>query len=373
MDDLAPYRKQIDELDRQIVELLLRRAQAASHIGDVKRRKNEPVYRPDREQGVYDNILNYAREIRKNWQGPETLPELPDSAFRNIYREIMSGSIALEGGPQVGYLGPPGSFSHMATRYRFGNSVRGMPMDTIPEIFRTVANVREASYGVVPADNTAAGSVGITMDCFLDSSLQIYAEQFVRVRHHLLGVEEIPLQSVRKIYTIPIGLEQCKEWVNKHLPMHEIQIVETSSTARAAQLVAQNKDGLAIASELASEIYGLKIVSPDIQDSSDNITRFWIIGHEQCPPGKRDRTSLVLSFHDEPGGLFRVLKPFYDANINMTRIESRATRKNYGEYNFFIDLEGHREAEPVRGIIQDLEKCTSFLKVLGSYPMGQVD
>ena len=285
----------------------------------------------------------------------------------------MSGSIALEGGPSVGYLGPPGSFSHMATRYRFGNSVRGMPMDTIPEIFRSVANVKEASYGVVPADNTAAGSVGITMDCFLDSSLQIYAEQFVRVRHHLMATDSIPLSSIRRIYTIPIGLEQCKQWAQKNLPMHEIQIVETSSTARAAQLVAEKKDGVAIASELASEIYGLKILSRDIQDSSDNITRFWIIGHEQCPPGKRDRTSIVLSFHDEPGGLFRVLKPFYDANINLTRIESRATRKNYGEYNFFIDLEGHRDADPVKSIISDLEKSTSFLKVLGSYPMGQVD
>ena len=372
MDDLAPYRKQIDELDRQIVELLLRRAQAASHIGEVKRRKNERVYRPDREQGVYENIVSYAKEARKNWSG-EALPELPDSTFRNIYREIMSGSIALEGGPSVGYLGPPGSFSHMATRYRFGNSVRGMPMDTIPEIFRSVANVKEASYGVVPADNTAAGSVGITMDCFLDSSLQIYAEQFVRVRHHLMATDAIPLASIRKIYTIPIGLEQCKQWAQKNLPMHEIQIIETSSTARAAQLVSEKKDGVAIASELASEIYGLKILSRDIQDSSDNITRFWIIGHEQCPPGRRDRTSIVLSFHDEPGGLFRVLKPFYDANINLTRIESRATRKNYGEYNFFIDLEGHKDADPVKSIITDLEKNTSFLKVLGSYPMGQVD
>ncbi len=371
MDDLAPYRKQIDELDRQIVELLLRRARAASHIGEVKRRKNEPVYRPDREQGVYENIVRYAKEARE--KSAEALPELPDSTFRNIYREIMSGSIALEGGPSVGYLGPPGSFSHMATRYRFGNSVRGMPMDTIPEIFRSVANVKEASYGVVPADNTAAGSVGITMDCFLDSSLQIYAEQFVRVRHHLMATDSIPLSSIRRIYTIPIGLEQCKQWAQKNLPMHEIQIVETSSTARAAQLVAEKKDGVAIASELASEIYGLKILSRDIQDSSDNITRFWIIGHEQCPPGRKDRTSIVLSFHDEPGGLFRVLKPFYDANINLTRIESRATRKNYGEYNFFIDLEGHRDADPVKSIISDLEKGTSFLKVLGSYPMGQVD
>jgi chorismate mutase/prephenate dehydratase len=372
MDDLGPYRKQIDALDRQIVELLLRRAQAASHIGEVKRRKDEPVYRPDREQGVYENILRYATEIRQNWQG-EALPELPESTFRNIYREIMSGSIALEGGPQVGYLGPPGSFSHMATRYRFGNSVRGLPMDTIPEIFRGVANVRDASYGVVPADNTVAGSVGITMDCFLTSNLQIYAEQFVRVRHHLLAAESMPLSEIRRIYTIPIGLEQCKQWVNKNLPMHEIQIIETSSTARAAQLISERKDGVAIASELAAETYGLTFLSRDIQDTSDNITRFWIIGHQQCPPGKKDRTSLVLSFRDEPGGLFRVLKPFYDSNINLTRIESRATRKNYGEYNFFIDLEGHREREPVKSILSDLEKHTSFLKVLGSYPMGQVD
>lgn len=370
--NLAQYRDKIDRLDREIVRLILERAQAAHEIGRVKQSRNEPVYRPDREKNVYKNLEKYVTEARLAYNGPA--PDFPLQAFKNIYREIMSGSIAIEGGPAVAFLGPPGSFSHLATRYRFGSSLREIPADTIPEIFTIVAAGKEAGYGVVPVDNTTGGTVGITLDSLLTSPLEIYAEHYINVHHNLMAYEDTEPEDIKKIYTVRIGMEQCRDWLSRHLNLKAVEIVETTSTAAAARMVAEKKDGAAIASDVAAEIYGLKILRRSIQDSQRNVTRFWIIGSVQCPPTGDDRTSIVLASRDsdEPGSLFRILAPFHREGINLTRIESRATRRTYGEYNFFIDFDGHRENENIARILKELEGVTSFLKVLGSYPRAEL-
>ncbi len=371
-EDLAALRAGIDETDREIVRLILRRAELARKVGETKRKSGGVIFRPDREKQVYANIARIATEL----YGPQ--PPFPVEILEHVYREIISGSIAIEGGPVVAYLGPPSSFSHLATRLRFGASVDALPVDTIPGVFRAVETSRDAAFGVVPVDNTSEGAVGVTLDCFLSSELRIYSEHYIRVELNLMrkapangdgpSGADVDLSDVRKIYTIKIAKDQCRQWLENHLNMRRVEIVETSSTAAAAKLVAERGDGVAIASELAAEMYGLEILRRGIQDKAYNVTRFFVIGTEQCPPTGDDKTSFVCALHDRPGSLYQMLKPFEERGINLTRIESRANRGTIRGYNFFVDCTGHHQDPQLQGILDEVEEHTTMLKILGSYP-----
>ena len=361
-EELGKLRREIDQADRDIVRIILRRAEVAAKIGASKRADGSPVYRPDREREVYRNVAKIAGELY-----PDSAP-LPVEVLENIYREIMSGSIAVEKGPAIAFMGPLASFSHLACRKRFGSSLREHPVGSIPEVFRVVESGRDATYGIVPVDNTTEGSVGPTLDMLLKTDLKIYAEQYIRVHMTIQHHEEIPFGEIRKIYTNKIAFEQCRNWIQQNLSMADMEIVETASTARAARMAAERKDGAAIASELAAETYGLKILKEDIQDSSANMTRFLIIGRDQSKPTGDDKTSIICSTNDRPGSLYGLLRPFHDAGINLTRIESRASRRSYGDYNFFIDFEGHHSSPEIEQILKITAGGTSFLKLLGSYP-----
>ena len=369
MKELSYYRQEIDGLDRDIVRMILRRADLAHEIGRVKRDRNETVYRPDREKEVYQNVQAIAESY---YQDNPDSSRFPSEALQSIYRELMSGTIYLEGGPIVAYMGPEGSFSHMATVQRFGSSVRSLPLPTITDVFRTLEAGGEATFGMVPVDNTTGGSVMTTLDAFLESGLKIYAEHFSRIQQHLLYHDEIALDDIRRIYSIRIGQEQCRDWLAAHLNLRDVEFVETNSTAAAARLAAERKDGAAIGSNLAAELYNLRIIARSIQDSTNNITRFWVIGNEQCKPTGDDKTSVIVGVHDRPGSLFSILDPFHMAGINLTKIESRITRRNYGEYNFYIDFQGHFEDPHIADILRKLEERSSFLKILGSYPAAKV-
>ena len=361
--ELAAYRKGIDEADREIIRLLLERANLAGKIGEEKRKEGTPIYRPDRERNVYNNIIKRSRELYA-----DRSPPLPDDVLVNIYREVISGSIAVEQGPAIAYMGPPGSFSHLATRKRFGSSLREVPVDSIGQVFRTVESGNDATYGVVPVDNTTEGAVGPTLDMFLSSELKIYAEQYIRVSQNLLYFEEINPGDIKKLYTNKIAMEQSRNWLQNHLSMSKIEIVETVSTAEAARLAGTRKDGAAIASLQAAETYELKSIGDSIQDNPGNMTRFLVIGRDQCPPSGDDKVSIICSVNDSPGSLHRILSPFHNAGINLTRIESRATRRSYGDYNFFIDLLGHEKDPKLAEIFKTIAANSTFLKILGSYP-----
>ena len=362
---LNQYRAEIDAADREIVRLLLRRAQYAIKIGETKRAADAPVYRPDREKNVYRNIQAYAREHYES-------PPLSDQVLINIYREIMSGTIALEKGPAIAFMGPRASYSHLALRSRFGASLREVASETIADVFRVVEAGREASYGVVPADNTTEGSVGPTLDMLLRFDLKIYAEMYLRIRHNLLAFEVQEPNAIRKLYSNKIAMEQCREWVHSNLGGGKLEIVETSSTAEAARRARENKDGAAIASLIAAQEFELQVVAEGIQDNPNNMTRFFVIGNDECPPTGDDKTSLIFGISGEPGSLYRVLRPFYEASVNLTRIESRASRRSYGDYNFFIDFIGHRKDPGIEKILHELESRSSFLKILGSYPRAEM-
>ncbi len=351
-DDLSHLRERIDELDVEIVNKIQERASIASKIGEVKRSKGEEIFRPDREKEVY-------KKVTKNNPGP-----LSDLALISIYREIMSGSIAIEKALDVGYLGPEGSFSNQATRERFGASIKSTPFTSIPEVFRAVDS-RRCDYGVVPIENSTEGLVNSTLDMLLNSELCIYSEIYMRISMHLLGFES-DLSKIKTLYGIRIANSQCKNWISANLP--NVEIVETSSTAKAAMMVAEKKEGVAIASKIAADIYGLNVIRESIEDLPNNTTRFLIIGKAQCLPTGHDKTSIVFSVADKPGSLYTALKPFFENNINLTKVESRPTRRNSWEYNFFIDFYGHEKDELIGKVLRDLKEKATFLRILGSYP-----
>lgn len=359
---LQELRNGIDAADREIVRLILERSRLVHDVGQTKKTAGTVVYRPDREKQVYHNIRQLVSELGgKN-------PRMPVSVFEHVYREIMSGSICIEGGPGVAYLGPEASFSHQATRSRFGASMRLHPMQSIPDVFRNVAAGRESSFGVVPVDNTTEGAIGVTLDMCLHSDLNVYAEHYIRVSINLMHHENLSLEKINKIYTLKIVREQCRDWLQQNINLSQVEIIDAPSSAAAARMAANQKDGAALASEFASETYGLQILARDIQDSSYNITRFFVIGTEQCPPTGDDKTSIVCTLSDRPGSLYRMLRPFENNGINMTRIESRTTRRAFGEYNFFIDFVGHCKESVVQKILEEITQHTTLLKVLGSYP-----
>ncbi len=351
-ENLSELRKEIDELDLEIVKKIQSRAKVASQIGDIKKKSGDPIYRPDREKEVY-------KKITKDNSGP-----LPDKVLASIYREIMSGTIMIEKGLEIAYLGPEGSFSDQATRLRFGSSILSKPFPSIPDVFRAV-EADKCSYGVVPVENSTEGLVNSTLDMFLNSELNIYSEIYMKISLNLLGYEE-DLSKIKTLYGIRIANQQCKNWISQNLP--NIEISETSSTTRAAQIVSEKKEGAAIASSVAAEIYGLNILKESIEDLPNNTTRFLIIGKSQCLPTNNDKTSVVFSVADKPGSLFLALKPFFDNNINLTKVESRPTRKNIWEYNFFIDFHGHEKDELIAKVISDLKEKTTYFRILGSYP-----
>ncbi|MDX1960348.1 MAG: prephenate dehydratase [Leptospiraceae bacterium] len=354
-ENILELRKKIDALDEIIIEKIQERAGLASLIGEEKRKNGEPIYRPDREKDVYEKI----KRLNK---GP-----LSDSALTSIYREIMSGSIAIEKGLDVGYLGPEGSFSHQAVRARFGASVASVQFPSIPEVFRAVES-GGCDYGVVPIENSSEGLVNSTLDMLLNSELQIYSEIYIKISLCLLGFEN-DLSKIKTLYGIKIANSQCKNWIAANLA--NCEIIETSSTAKAALMVAEKKEGVAIASKIASEIYGLEIIRENIEDLPNNSTRFLIIGKSQALPTSKDKTSIVFSVSDKPGALVQALKPFYDRNINLTKVESRPTRRNPWEYNFFIDFLGHEKDKVISEILNVLRENTTYLRVLGSYPAGE--
>ncbi|TGL57972.1 prephenate dehydratase [Leptospira ognonensis] len=355
--ELNQLRAEIDSLDEQIINLIQKRAGFAKEIGRVKKNSNEPIYRPDRELDVYE-------KVSKKSSGP-----LPASVIRAIYREMMSGTIALEHPLKIAYLGPEGSFSFEALRSKFGSSIESVPLPTIADVLRSV-DADRVDYGIVPVENSTEGQVSSTLDMFLETDVLIYSEMYKKIQFSLLGFQT-DINSIQKIYGIRIGNEQCRSWLSANLPHAEI--IETSSTAMAAKTVAELKEGAAVASKIAGEIYGLHVIQEGIEDVSGNTTRFIVIGKTHCPPTGKDKTSIVFSLANKTGALFSVLKKFNDHNINLTKIESRPMKKNRWEYNFFIDFIGHKDDERVKTILSSIKaECLEF-KFLGSYPSTDVN
>ncbi len=352
--NIPEHRQAIDKLDAQIVKLLNDRTRHVLEIGDIKLKAGEEIYAPHRELAVLQRLC-------KLNSGPIT-----NESLRAIYREIMSSALSLEKSMTIAYLGPEATFTHQAAIRRFGSSLHYASQKTISDVFSEVTKNR-ADYGVVPVENSTEGVVTHTLDMFVDSDLKIVAQIILPIQHCL--VSNCKRDDLKRLYAHPQSFAQCRGWVQNHLPF--VEIIETSSNARSAELAFKEKNSAAIAGVLAAERYRLTILESDIQDNSANATRFLVLGRQCSPPTGKDRTSIMLSVSHKVGALYTALAAFRRFKLNMTKIESRPSKRKAWEYYFFVDCEGHKEDRPVAKAIAELQKQCNFVKVLGSYPNSE--
>lgn len=354
---LDQLRKRIDELDGELLALLNERARCAIEVAEVKQAESgdtAPVYyRPERQAQVLSKI------VARN-PGP-----LSDDNIAQVYRQIMSACLALEQPLRVAYLGPEGTFTQLAALEQFGHSVVGVPMVTVDDVFREVA-AETCDYGVVPVENSTEGVITHTLDNFLASSLQVCGEVVLRIHHHLMAAPGTDETNIQRIYSHQQTLAQCRRWLDGHYP--RVPRITVTSNAEAAKRVAQEKDAAAIAGEIAAEIYGLEIRSKKIEDQIDNTTRFLVVGRQDIASSGKDKTSIMVSTHNQPGALYKLLEPFHRHNISLTAIETRPSRTGMWSYVFFIDFEGHKDDENVKRVLGEIDRDALEVKLLGSYP-----
>jgi chorismate mutase/prephenate dehydratase len=350
--DLKALRRRLDETDRAILDLLNDRAEIVLDIGHLKNRSGRSVYVPSREEEVFAKLAEASR-------GP-----LGERAVRAIWREVMSASRALEKALKISYLGPEGTFTHEAARRKFGSAVEPIPEGDIESIFASV--VRGASdHGVVPIENSVGGSIDEVLDLFQTHRVPVIAEVVLPIAHHLIG--PCKKSEIETVYSRSIAFRQCRRFLSSSLG--GAKKVPLNSTAEAVKKAGQSKRSAAIASRLASELYGVPIIEENIEDDPSNQTRFWVLGGETGPPTGRDKTSVMFAIKNKAGVLHDMLNSFKRHGVNLTKIESRPSRRGTWDYVFFIDMEGHIDEEHVAKALAALETKCSYLQVLGSYPV----
>ena len=354
---LDELRARISGIDSQIQVLISERARIAQQVGQSKAggdARTVDFYRPEREAQVLRAVLE------------RNDGSLADDEMVRLFREIMSACLAQQEPLKVAFLGPEGTFTQQAVLKHFGHSVRSLPMASIDEVFHEV-EAGVADFGIVPVENSTEGTVNNTLDMFLTSPLNICGEVELRIRQHLMGRMR-DLREVRRICSHQQSLAQCRGWLAEHLP--EVERVAVTSNAEAARR-ARDEDGTAaIAGEAAAQVYGLHMLVSDIEDQSDNTTRFLVVGRKIFPASGDDKTSLLLSTAgtEGPGVLYQLLEPLAAAGVSMSRIESRPSRRRKWDYVFFVDIEGHAEDPPVAGALARIRASATLFRVLGSYP-----
>ncbi len=349
---LPDWRKEIDRIDAEVLASLNRRAELAQQIGHAKSHTRSHYFTPEREQNVFKRLL----ELN---QGP-----LDGTAVRAVYREIISACRALEKPLSVAFLGPEGTFSHLASIARFGTSSQFVPTESIADVFSQVER-NVADYGIVPVENSWAGVIPETLDTFMNSNLRVVSEVYQPIAHNLLS-HCARLEDIKCLYTHFQPLAQCKQWLTNHLP--GIEKIEASSTVRAAEMAAADPTGAAIATSLAAERNNLPILCEHIEDNPSNRTRFLVLGYNEPEPTGRDKTSLTFSVHNRAGELVHALNAFEKYDVNLTMIESRPTKTAAWQYVFYIDVQGHTCDASVTKAINLLKEHSLFVRVLGSYP-----
>ena len=350
---LDTARERIDALDDDILSLLARRAGVAREIASLKRDAEIAVFHdPERERRVLDRLVK---------RGGMSFP--PD-AIRAVFREVMSACLSVEEPLRVSYLGPEGTFTHLATRHLFGLQARYRECATIDAVFEAV-NSGDATYGVVPFENSTEGAVSMTSDALLDGNLLIRQEYVLPIAQCLLS-RTTSLSKLRTVYSHPQALAQCRSWLAKHLP--KAQVVQTTSTAAAAREAQSDERAAAIAAAIAGEIHNLPVVRANIHDQAENATRFVVLGHEDAPPTGKDRTTMAFGVADRKGALRRILTILETEAVNLTRIESRPNRSRAWHYVFLVDMEGHRKDPALARALEAVAKSADFVKVIGSYP-----
>jgi chorismate mutase/prephenate dehydratase len=352
--ELENFRDQLDEIDNRILRLLHNRAEVVRKVGQLKAKAGvENVYVPHRET----EILARLRATNRNY--------FPADALDTIFSEIISACRSLEKRLRVAFLGPAGSFGHAAALRHFGSSVDFTPIMDQTDVFVEVES-GGADYGVVAIENSSRGTVRDVLEMFEVTTLQICAEVFLPIDQNLLS--NTSKEQISKVYSHPQPFAQCREWLRQNL--RGVRQIEVASTSEAAHLAAAEEDAAAIASRLAAEIYGLRIVDESIMDSSNNITRFLVIGRHTAKRSGPDRTSIFIAIQDRVGALYEVLTVLQKHQINMSKIESMPAQTKPWEYVFYVDLDGHIEDVNVQAALPELEALCMHVKLLGSYARG---
>lgn len=347
---LASLREQLDAIDCEILEAVNRRGTVAQQIGRLKQAEGQGVYDGGREASILQKVV-------ENNAGP-----LTDNAVRAVFRELISGTRAVQQPLRVAYLGPEFTFSHLASIQRFGQSAELVPVGTIAAVFEEVER-GQARFGVVPMENSTDGRISDTLDCFSRSPVRICGELPLRIHHCLLGTGQ--RDSVRKIYSKPQPLSQCRNWLSRHMP--KADLVELASSAEAAKRAKEDSTSAAVASAQAGVNYELPVLVPNIEDNPDNVTRFAIIATTTAERTGKDKTALMFEIAHEPGALADTMAIFKRNRLNMTWIESFPIPGSRGRYLFFIEYEGHQSEPASRRAIDTVKKKSLRLEILGSY------
>jgi len=350
---LKKFRDNIDAIDKKILKLLNQRANIAQSVAEYKKSSNNTlIFRPDRES----QIIKKLKALNK---GP-----LDSNHIHNIYREIISACLSLETNLKVSFLGPEGTYSQIAAKKFFGNSLSSDSKNNLSEVFDSVRN-NTCDYGVVPVENSNQGSIKSTIDFLLKYDVKICGEQNMPIRHTLMSKSK-SYEKIKKIYAHNQTLSQCSNWINKNMPNAEC--ISTDSNSKAALLANKLKNSACIANEICSKLYKLKINAKNINDSHDNTTRFLIIGNSEIPESKNDKTTFVMTLENKSGSLSKVLQILSENKISMTKIESIPTKEKNWEYLFLIDITGHKYNKKISNALSKIEKISRYYQLLGSYP-----
>ncbi|MBQ9600650.1 MAG: prephenate dehydratase [Neisseriaceae bacterium] len=350
---LQPHRQAIDAIDQQILSLLNQRASHAQAIGALK--GTGVVYRPEREAQVLSRIQDLN-------QGP-----LPNESIGRLFREIMSECLAIERPLTISFLGPKGTYTQQAARKQFGHAAKTVACTTVDDSLHMV-ETRQADYAVAPVENSTEGSVGRTLDLLVNTSLKACGEVELAIHHHLLR-SQTNFEGLNVVYAHAQALAQCQHWLHKNLPS-SVKLVPVSSNGEAARLAQEQQDAAAIAGQTAAEIYGLCKLASNIEDESNNTTRFLVLGHQDTAPSGKDKTSLIVGAPNKVGTLSSIIEPLSRMGISMSKFESRPSRAHLWEYLFFIDIEGHVSEPNVQAALNELREHTVFMKIVGSYPIA---
>ena len=353
--NLDKYRREIDDLDNQILKLLNRRMIAVKTIGDLKNTTGTAIYRPEREREILDRL----KSLNDGY--------LNDAAIDAIFQEVFAVSRNIELPENIAYLGPEGSFTHQVAQSRFGAMGRYIGLNSIEAVFTVLEN-REAKYGVVPIENNTEGAVGITLDCLGKYSSKIVAEIYMDI-HHSFATRCESLKDVTKIYSHPQGYNQCRKFLDEHF-LDSIEFIATKSTAEAAKLAAEDKNSAAICSHIAAKLYKVPILFSKIEDNLANKTRFLILSDFKNAKSDKSKTSILAKTADKPGGLVEFLQTFQKNGVNLTKIESRPIKERGFKTVFYLDFEGHIDDKNVQNIIEENRDSHEIIW-LGSYVNGE--
>lgn len=353
--DIESIRKEIDAIDDELLGLIRRRCELSVEMGRIKAGSGFDTFDPCRETAIVERLSSAAR------------PPLTKAMVEKIFSEIFSMSRALQQKKRIAYLGPEASYSHQAAHLIFSRDSDLIPLKDIESVIAEVTT-RRADLGIVPVENSTEGMITRTLDLMATSRLFVCREIMLPIRNSLLS--GVPLKGIRKVYSHPQALAQCRNWIIDNLPGAEV--IETPSTSHAALSAGREEGAAAVASRMAAELYGLSVVAENINDCTENITRFWVVSRAMAPIEGKAKTSIIVTLENVPGALYHALGVFAAKGINLTKIESRPSKKNPWEYLFFIDFQGNLNDEPVKSTMLEIKACTAEIILLGSYPEGSV-